>query len=684
MLQLPPLILTTIFSFLISRTQAQLVGCESTKCPKSNSLDLCPIGNSTLSSIGTLELNTALSRRPLTWTVGFQEIAQSKAENTGKGLCTSKSRRLRTRNEKENYNSIRSRDCEDPESDYLQYRNYYLGTPPNTTDGGIVGQLGCALFFEGISGDLRFPGNSASSDSGTCNDALTRSCVADFTEQVKSKSEKLIASGQTRCVDLQNALQDEAPESCVVAKGGKWGTVYARELNAGPFLNAQSTCKLTMGENYGITLVQSTYNSSSVRTVSGQPATFRDSITPILTVLNPRDNGSTVDINVQCLKPVGTPIVTDSEKKENSGTIGRVTWVSLGGLLVVQVGFWMLGVRVTMMFYKYFSLAFCLASILVLVGANTQAQKNIQEELACSDQPYKVHILSAHTPLIIYIENFVSSSEIDELLRQAEPTYSAATIYTQDKKTGNSSQTVSRSFRESQTAFMEDTPLVECIKKRAAAFQGVPIERLEGLQVVRYPLNSYYNTHVDWIGDHCVDTLCQKSGDRETSFFVYLQADCKGGATEFSKLTLPKGVDEKFWCQFLDCNDEAGDEGSTEKDAEGNGTGVASEGGKTLKFRPKKGNAIFWENLDGFGNGIWKVAHAGMPVIEGEKIGLNIWTRERAPGDYHGTVLQKAAEVVDESEDLSSQIIVDEWEEVFFEEVDNSEEVEPLINDYSN
>jgi hypothetical protein len=229
MLHLPPLILATIFSFLIARTESQLVGCESTKCPKSNNQDSCPIGNSTLSSIGTLEFNTTLSRNPLTWTVGFQEIAQLKPENTRKGLCTSKSRRLRTRDESENYRQIQSRECKDPESEYLQYRNYYFGTPSNTTDdGGIVGQLGCALFFEGISGSLKFPGNSASSDSGTCNDALTRSCVADFMEQVKSKSEKLIASGQTRCADLQNALQDKAPESCVVAKGGKWGTVYAR------------------------------------------------------------------------------------------------------------------------------------------------------------------------------------------------------------------------------------------------------------------------------------------------------------------------------------------------------------------------------------------------------------------------------------------------------------------------
>jgi hypothetical protein len=245
----------------------------------------------------------------------------------------------------------------------------------------------------------------------------------------------------------------------------------------------------------------------------------------------------------------------------------------------------------------------------------------------------------------------------------SEPTYSAATVYSQDSYTGNISLSVTPSFRESQTSFIEDTPLVQCIKERAASFQGVPIQRLEELQVVKYPLNGYYNTHVDWIGDHCVDELCKNTGDRETSFFVYLQADCKGGATEFSEMTLPRGVDEGLWCRFLDCGDEGGNE--TEQKNDSNGTGVGGEGGRTLKFRPMAGNAIFWENLDALGQGIWKVAHAGMPVIEGTKIGMNIWTRERAPGNYHRAVRTEkqmgVTEMVD-LVDLMPETVEEMWE----------------------
>lgn len=36
------------------------------------------------------------------------------------------------------------------------------------------------------------------------------------------------------------------------------------------------------------------------------------------------------------------------------------------------------------------------------------------------------------------------------------------------------------------------------------------------------------------------------------------------------------------------------------------------------------------------GKGIAEVLHAGLPVLEGKKIGLNIWTRERAGQDVCG------------------------------------------------
>lgn len=65
------------------------------------------------------------------------------------------------------------------------------------------------------------------------------------------------------------------------------------------------------------------------------------------------------------------------------------------------------------------------------------------------------------------------------------------------------------------------------------------------------------------------------------------------------------------WCGTVKCADDEG------------------QAVKWLEVPPKVGSAIFWYNLDLMGEGDRKTLHAGMPVVEGTKVGLNIWTRER-------------------------------------------------------
>ena len=63
---------------------------------------------------------------------------------------------------------------------------------------------------------------------------------------------------------------------------------------------------------------------------------------------------------------------------------------------------------------------------------------------------------------------------------------------------------------------------------------------------------------------------------------------------------------DRRWCQFVECDKDAGTEGVT--------------------FKPKKGSAVFWMNFDADGRGYKETIHAGMPVTSGTKIGLNIWS----------------------------------------------------------
>lgn len=74
-----------------------------------------------------------------------------------------------------------------------------------------------------------------------------------------------------------------------------------------------------------------------------------------------------------------------------------------------------------------------------------------------------------------------------------------------------------------------------------------------------------------------------------------------GGGTEFPML---ERREEGGWCEFVEC--------------EGAGEGTV--------FKVRKGAAVFWRNFDDEGRGVRETVHAALPVGEGVKVGLNIWS----------------------------------------------------------
>jgi prolyl 4-hydroxylase len=48
---------------------------------------------------------------------------------------------------------------------------------------------------------------------------------------------------------------------------------------------------------------------------------------------------------------------------------------------------------------------------------------------------------------------------------------------------------------------------------------------------------------------------------------------------------------------------------------------------KGVSFRPKKGSGLFWVNLKPDGMGDDRLLHAGLPLKEGRKVGMNIWVK---------------------------------------------------------
>ncbi|CAF0868435.1 unnamed protein product [Adineta steineri] len=174
-------------------------------------------------------------------------------------------------------------------------------------------------------------------------------------------------------------------------------------------------------------------------------------------------------------------------------------------------------------------------------------------------------------------------------------------------------------YRTSSSAFIRphQTPVVQCIERRFAHFQGdVNVQCIEPLQVsvasagLTAVQDSFYEKslviapHYDWMPSPNDQEV---GGQRVTTYFTYLQANCSMGETEFISIRFNRSLHERF-CDILVCDEKATEQG--------------------IRFRPIPGNTIFWYNMDEYGRVDYLTFHAGHPPGEnGSKIGLNVWTR---------------------------------------------------------
>ncbi|KAL2007429.1 hypothetical protein VTN00DRAFT_8867 [Thermoascus crustaceus] len=192
--------------------------------------------------------------------------------------------------------------------------------------------------------------------------------------------------------------------------------------------------------------------------------------------------------------------------------------------------------------------------------------------------------------------------------------------FTKSEVINESGTRANTTTRHSRSTVPPRDAVIRCIEDRALSFQGLVDtkahrSRLEPLQLVAYDdVGENYQFHTDWFGLPS-QTTDEYGGDRLSSFFVYVTVteDLTGGGTNFPLLDAPADTDpDGRWCRYVNC-DEPWDNGVT--------------------FRPVARNAVFWRNLrgdDDGGSGDRRTLHAGLPVTSGSKMGMNIWTRERA------------------------------------------------------
>ncbi|KAF2872396.1 hypothetical protein BDV95DRAFT_593776 [Massariosphaeria phaeospora] len=231
----------------------------------------------------------------------------------------------------------------------------------------------------------------------------------------------------------------------------------------------------------------------------------------------------------------------------------------------------------------------------LLVGVTASSKENI----TCPHHLYNVQIFS-EDPLVIYIPDFITAEEAAHLQSISSGKFSSSQIADQ------SGQQHLAKTRTSRSTSLSSDQVVQCIEERALQFQGydIPRTRLEPLQAVQYSIGENYKPHTDWFTSPA-QTTQQFGGNRATSFFVYVSAseDIIGGGTQFPLLDAPSS---ERWCDYVNC-DAGWDEGVT--------------------FRPIARNAVFWRNMKD-GKGDRRTLHSGLPVQRGEKLGMNIWTRE--------------------------------------------------------
>lgn len=151
--------------------------------------------------------------------------------------------------------------------------------------------------------------------------------------------------------------------------------------------------------------------------------------------------------------------------------------------------------------------------------------------------------------------------------------------------------------RTSSTAFLPDEdPVVQAVAQRAADFQGFLSPKDVDVQITSYNPGQQYKHHYDWYPP-------PRSSNRISTFFAILKSTCDNCGTEFPfiNVTGRVGYDDR-WCNVLDCSKEL------------------------LTTRNIEGSALFWLNLNDKAEGRIDTLHAGLPALNGDKVGLNIWT----------------------------------------------------------
>lgn len=193
-------------------------------------------------------------------------------------------------------------------------------------------------------------------------------------------------------------------------------------------------------------------------------------------------------------------------------------------------------------------------------------------------------IVSAE-PRIAAVGRFLSPGLCDWLIARARPLLRPAEVY--DPDNGRMIVDPNRNNRAALFPLVLSDLLLLLIRERISRVIGLPAAFMEHSAVLHYAPGEEYRPH--W--DYCDLTLpgpakdAADNGQRVLTFVVYLNDDYEGGETGFPRIS--------------------------------------------RRFRGRKGDALFWWNVDPQGAPDAGTLHAGLTPRAGEKWLFSQWTRDR-------------------------------------------------------
>lgn len=206
-----------------------------------------------------------------------------------------------------------------------------------------------------------------------------------------------------------------------------------------------------------------------------------------------------------------------------------------------------------------------------------------QPKLLSNLEQYNYQIVDDPRAQLLVLDGFLSQQECDSLIDLSKQHLRPSELpeRADDKYAG---------YRTSSTCdlpFTNDPRATEIDAKIVSAL-GLGVGEKEVIQAQHYGIGQQFKAHYDYFvpGSKDFKTYQHQGGQRTWTFMVYLNDKCEGGETEFVRLG--------------------------------------------LKFKPKTGRALVWNNLKPDGEVNPFTLHQAHPIVSGEKVVITKWFREDA------------------------------------------------------